>query len=174
MISLFFTFLSIIIIARVVLSYTQHRRSGLYDFAYRISEPILSPIRKRLPRSPVDWSPLVALIILNILGTFLPLFITAAAGGEWGAAWFIIYYSVFSTFSSLLTLFIIIFAVKYFNDLTGRNSYSLTVVLEASTEPVLRRIRNFLPFGYKRYTFWVALSVIVVMKILIDSKILKS
>ncbi len=171
MISLFFSFLSIVVITRVIFHYIGYNYGAFYNIVYNISEKVLKPIRSKLPPSPVDWSPLIALVLFDLLGKFLPLFITSAVGGEWGAALFILYYSVLSTMSSLATLFIIIFTVKFFNDLTGRGNYNLTMLIEAASDPVIRRIRQLLPFGYRKYSFWVSLVLIILLKITIDAQL---
>jgi len=40
----------------------------VYQFVYRVTEPVLEPIRRRLPQiGPLDWSPLVVLIAVWII-----------------------------------------------------------------------------------------------------------
>ncbi len=170
MIQLFFTILSFVIIARVIFHYIGYNYGTFYDIVFNISERVLKPIRKRLPASPVDWSPLIALVLFDLLGKFLPLFVTAAVGGEWGAALYVLYYSILSTMSSVATLFIIIFVVKFFNDLTGRGNYTLTMLVEAAADPIVKRVGRSLPFGYRRYSFWVSFILIVLFKAIVDSQ----
>lgn len=64
--------LTIIIFARVVVSWiTVGGSSGnnpFVAFIYQISEPILAPIRRILPRTGmIDLSPMVALLILWVI-----------------------------------------------------------------------------------------------------------
>ena len=43
------------------------------DILYHVTEPVLSPLRRILPRiDNVDFSPFVAIIILQVVSYFLP------------------------------------------------------------------------------------------------------
>ena len=68
-IRLFVTVLWFLLIARVVLSWTSPRGGGgLVAFVYQATEPILAPIRRVLPPTGgMDWSPLVAMLILGVI-----------------------------------------------------------------------------------------------------------
>ena len=59
----------LLLIARVVLSWTNPMGGGgLVAFIYQATEPILAPIRRVLPPTGgIDWSPLIALLILGTL-----------------------------------------------------------------------------------------------------------
>ena len=59
----------ILLIARVVLSWTNPMGGGgLTAFVYQVTEPILAPIRRLLPPTAgVDWSPLIAMLILGVI-----------------------------------------------------------------------------------------------------------
>lgn len=73
-----FELLDCLIIVRVILSWVPHDyRNPLIRFVYEITEPILAPIRKLIPRSamPIDFSPILAILLLQlaqklILGLF--------------------------------------------------------------------------------------------------------
>ena len=58
-----------LLIARIVLSWTNPRGGGgLVAFVYQATEPILGPIRRVLPPTGgIDWSPLVAMLILGVI-----------------------------------------------------------------------------------------------------------
>jgi YggT family protein len=58
-----------LLIARVVLSWTNPMGGGgMVAFIYQATEPILAPIRRVLPpTSGIDWSPLVAMLLLGVL-----------------------------------------------------------------------------------------------------------
>jgi YggT family protein len=58
-----------LLIARVVLSWTNPMGGGgLTAFIYQATEPILAPIRRLLPpTSGVDWSPLIAMLLLGVI-----------------------------------------------------------------------------------------------------------
>ena len=59
----------LLLITRVVMSWTNPRGGGgLTAFVYQVTEPILAPIRRVLPPTAgVDWSPLVAMLILGVI-----------------------------------------------------------------------------------------------------------
>jgi len=63
------TVLWLLLITRVVLSWTNPRGGGgLVAFVYQATEPILAPIRRVLPATGgVDWAPLVAMLILGVI-----------------------------------------------------------------------------------------------------------
>jgi YggT family protein len=62
-----------VILGRVLLSWFDP--SGRYQVSriiYDMSEPILAPARRILPAfGGVDWSPLVTMIVLNLLENFI-------------------------------------------------------------------------------------------------------
>ena len=62
-------FLWFMLIARVVLSWTNPMGGGgLTAFVYQMTEPILAPIRRLLPPSAgIDWSPLIAMLLLGVI-----------------------------------------------------------------------------------------------------------
>ncbi len=68
-IRLLVTVLWFLLIARVVLSWTNPMGGGgLTAFIYQATEPILAPIRRFLPpTSGVDWSPLIAMLLLGVI-----------------------------------------------------------------------------------------------------------
>ena len=57
------------LLARVVLSWASPSGGGgLTAFVYQVTEPILAPIRRILPPAGgIDWSPLVAMLILGVI-----------------------------------------------------------------------------------------------------------
>ena len=68
-VDVFFTLLSLAILARVLLSWVRvSPYHPAVDFVYRITEPILAPLRGVLPPvGMVDISPVVAIILLQII-----------------------------------------------------------------------------------------------------------
>jgi YggT family protein len=64
---LFATLLWLLLIARVVLSWTNPTGGGgLVAFIYQVTEPILAPIRRVLPPTGgIDWSPLIAMLVIG-------------------------------------------------------------------------------------------------------------
>lgn len=43
----------------------------IVQFLYRVTEPILEPIRRRLPIMAIDISPIIAFVIIYFLNSFL-------------------------------------------------------------------------------------------------------
>ncbi|WP_422448204.1 YggT family protein [Thermoanaerobacterium sp. DL9XJH110] len=78
-VELFFQFLYLMIIIRVFLSwFPTAAQSGLARFIYQVTDPILEPFRMLLerfmPRGPgfyIDFSPIVALVVLDIVKRFV-------------------------------------------------------------------------------------------------------
>jgi YggT family protein len=68
-ISLLATVLTILIFARVIISWTNPMGGGsLTAFIYQATEPILAPIRRLIPPAGgFDWSPMIALLLLGVL-----------------------------------------------------------------------------------------------------------
>lgn len=68
-IRLFVTVLWFLLIARVVLSWTNPRGGGgLVAFIYQATEPMLAPIRRVLPPTgAMDWSPLILMLLLGVI-----------------------------------------------------------------------------------------------------------
>ncbi|MEE9912957.1 MAG: YggT family protein [Deltaproteobacteria bacterium] len=63
-----------IIVARALISWVNpDPYNKLVIFLYRITEPVLRPIRKMIPRHslPIDFAPLVVLLIIIFLQYFL-------------------------------------------------------------------------------------------------------
>ncbi len=58
-----------LLIARVVTSWlTPTGGGGVVAFIYQVTEPILAPIRRAIPATGgIDWSPLVAMLLLGVL-----------------------------------------------------------------------------------------------------------
>ncbi|MCE7927438.1 MAG: YggT family protein [Dehalococcoidia bacterium] len=71
-----FTFIQMLtwaIIARALLSWFPiDQGSPLYQMLYRVTEPIIDPLRKVLPSTGMlDLSPMAAIIVLMVLGQFV-------------------------------------------------------------------------------------------------------
>jgi len=68
-IKLLSTLLWVLILARVIISWTNPRGGGpVVAIVYQFTEPILAPIRRVLPpTSGIDWSPLIAMLILSAI-----------------------------------------------------------------------------------------------------------
>jgi len=75
-IDLLFRILQLLILVRVILSWLNiypHRYSNpLVNWVYEITEPILAPLRNLIgPVGMLDFSPLIALIVLQIVEQIL-------------------------------------------------------------------------------------------------------
>jgi len=68
-IDLVFTLLSVAILARVLLSWIRvSPYHPAVEFLYRITEPILAPLRRIIPPfGMVDISPIIAMLLLQII-----------------------------------------------------------------------------------------------------------
>lgn len=66
--------LTIAIIIRSVLSWFSPRPTNILSvILYRITEPVLAPLRRIIPRAGmIDFSPLVAIILLQLIASLLP------------------------------------------------------------------------------------------------------
>jgi YggT family protein len=71
--SLLSVVLWILIIARVLVSWVAPTGGGgLVAFIYQVTEPILAPIRRVLPPTAgIDWSPLVAMLLLGVISRLI-------------------------------------------------------------------------------------------------------
>ncbi len=66
--------LEIAVIGRVLLSYVQPQgRSSIAQFLVMITEPILGPIRRRLPSTGgFDFSPIIVVLVIGAVVRALP------------------------------------------------------------------------------------------------------
>ena len=66
--------LTIAIILRAILSWFSPRPTNrLAMILYRVTEPMLAPLRRIIPRAGmVDFTPLVAIILLQLISYLLP------------------------------------------------------------------------------------------------------
>ena len=68
------TLLYLIILARILLSWFPNvsRENPMVSFIYFMSEPILGPIRRRLPTTAVfDFAPMIAILLIFIIQEIL-------------------------------------------------------------------------------------------------------
>ena len=72
--------LTLAIFVRVILSWIRVQLPfGLNDFLFSITEPILGPIRRALPSmGGIDFSPFIAIILIDILSRILRLIVLSA------------------------------------------------------------------------------------------------
>ncbi|MBA7504672.1 hypothetical protein ES705_30034 [subsurface metagenome] len=66
--------LSLAIIFRAILSWFSPRPTNILAvFLYRVTEPLLAPLRRIIPRAGMfDFTPLVAIILLQLIARLLP------------------------------------------------------------------------------------------------------
>ncbi len=65
----------LLLLARVLMSWVNPRfDSPIARFLYDVTEPVLAPIRRALPATGmIDWSPLVAFVVLSVVAAALGL-----------------------------------------------------------------------------------------------------
>ncbi|WP_338055074.1 YggT family protein [Sulfobacillus harzensis] len=66
----------VVLMVRIVASFFPPRTDGLWSrvagFSVRVTEPVLAPIRRRIPlMGMMDLSPLIAFFLVDIAGTLL-------------------------------------------------------------------------------------------------------
>lgn len=65
-VDLFVTIFNLLLIARVLGSYILRPSGRLYVGLVELTEPMLVPVRRLLPKTPgVDWAPLVTFFLLQ-------------------------------------------------------------------------------------------------------------
>lgn len=70
--NLFLNSLVVLTLARVMLSWLYPQmRNTLVFWVWRLTEPFLAPLRRALPRTGVDFSPWVALILIFLARGFI-------------------------------------------------------------------------------------------------------
>jgi len=74
----FFNVLYVVLFIRILLSWFPHSRGRFAFYIYRITEPILSPVRKVIQRSPlggpgmmIDFSVIFTLLLMFLLRDFI-------------------------------------------------------------------------------------------------------
>ena len=70
--NLFFTILRWLILGRIIISWIQLKGNNpLTQIIYEITEPILAPIRRLMPRSGMglDFSPFIAIVLLHFINS---------------------------------------------------------------------------------------------------------
>jgi YggT family protein len=61
-----------VIIARAIISWVSPDPfNPIVRFLYRATEPVLRPIRRRLPDMPIDFSPMIVVVGIFFLRSFL-------------------------------------------------------------------------------------------------------
>ena len=64
--------LTIAVVGRALMSFISPRGEDPVSMVLtQITEPILAPIRQFLPQSPLDFSPIIAIIVLQLIGRVL-------------------------------------------------------------------------------------------------------
>ena len=64
------TVLSILIFLRAIISWSPgiiDPRGPIAEFLFTVTEPILAPIRSLMPRMMFDFSPMLAILLLNVI-----------------------------------------------------------------------------------------------------------
>ena len=62
----------ILIFARIILSWVNFGGYQIRDLVFRLTEPMLAPVRRIMPATPgLDLSPMIVLILASVLHRFL-------------------------------------------------------------------------------------------------------
>ncbi len=77
LVDLLFTLFIFLIFARVILSMARiDPYHPVAQWVYRLTEPLLGPIRNIMPRTGmIDWSPMIAMFLLIILRQIVLMFL---------------------------------------------------------------------------------------------------
>ena len=71
-IQLFVWALTIAVVGRALMSFISPRGEDPVSMVLiQITEPILAPIRQFLPQGPLDFSPIIAIVVLQLIGRVL-------------------------------------------------------------------------------------------------------
>lgn len=64
---------SLVLLARVLLSWFPNidQSNPIVQFLYQVTEPVLQPIRDVLPRTQIDFSPLVVFVLISVIARML-------------------------------------------------------------------------------------------------------
>ena len=65
--------LMIAVIVRIVFSWVAPRSFGnpIFQLSYRVTEPVLRPVRNLFPPSGLDFSPMVVMVALSLISNAL-------------------------------------------------------------------------------------------------------
>lgn len=168
---IFYTLLVILIFSRILMPFFGMNHGQLYDNIYFYSEKILAPIRKILPRSQIDWSPFAALLILNLIRSFLLPLVGLIVQGNFRGAVFLTFLTLLSLLSTILSFFIIVIIVKIVNDKVKGHYVGLTHFLNTLTYKPIIAVKQFLPENLKKHTIWVILVLLIILKLLTERAI---
>jgi len=167
-INMFFTLVIFLIIARVFLSYMGQSYGKFYNFVYKYSEYILKPIRNKLPYSSgIDWSPLVALIGINLIRSIILFGWDYLMRGDIISFIIVIIITSINFISSMLILYAFLVIAKMFINYTGAGYGRFAYVIKTVTEPVLKIVRKQLPMQYKKYTDIIAIVLLFAIRYLL-------
>ena len=125
--------------------------SPLMRFLSRAADPVLNRARRVCPLilGGLDFSPLLALIVIRFSGAVLGMWLWDMGRGA-PPAWivFLVASELLQLLHSLTWLLIIIMAIRLLMSLTRPSPYNLIVQLVYGlTEPLLAPLRRFFPLG---------------------------
>lgn len=152
LVSMIISLYSIAIVLRIVLSWGQLGRQNfgsVYSFLSRITDPYLNLFRSipGLQRGMMDFSPILAMIVLSIIGN---IFRIAAAEGRitLGLILALIANAAWSVISFFLVLLIILMAVRIFYELKpSANSINYISILDSLLKGFIDTVHRLLFSG---------------------------
>ena len=143
---------SYVIIVRVLLTWINpNPYSPVMRFLSQATDPVLNLGRRffNLTFGGIDFSPLVVIIVVQLLGTVLGQWIIALGQGQPATSLIpILLLEVVSILNSILWMLIIIMAARLIMALVKPSPYNNIVqVIYGMTEPLLAPLRHLLPPG---------------------------
>jgi len=141
-----------IIVARVLLSWVSpNPYTPVMRFLIKITDPLLLWARRVIPLTlgGLDFSPILAIIILQLGGSVLGRWIWAVGEGSPASVLLpILAFALISLISSLAWLLIIIMGLRLIMSLVHPSPYNILVqIVYGLSEPLLAPLRRFFPPG---------------------------
>lgn len=142
------TLLDLYLIAYILRFLLQWARADFHNplsqFILRITDPVLRPLRRVVPGwRGVDLSPLIALLLLQLVVTAVLIFMATGAAINLGM---LLYYAVLRIIVGTIRLYFVAILVHVILSWVSPGHWNpLVSVLHSLTGPVLRPVRRILP-----------------------------
>lgn len=142
------TLLDLYLIAYILRFLLQWARADFHNplsqFILRITDPVLRPLRRVVPGwRGIDLSPLIALLLLQLVVTAVLIFMATGAAINLGM---LLYYAVLRIIVGTIRLYFVAILVHVILSWVSPGHWNpLVSVLHSLTGPVLRPVRRILP-----------------------------
>ncbi|MBN1970811.1 MAG: YggT family protein [Candidatus Delongbacteria bacterium] len=164
-----YTVFLFLMVARMFLSFSGNHYSSFYKFVYKYTEFILSPIRRKLPvTGMIDFSPLVALILLGVARGILAAFTIAVGSGEPSYFFYYIYYEFLNLLSSLILFLIILYFVKVLFKSWNKTYTPFYDTLNRITNFFSYRIEKYIPLKFRDRIDLITLAIFFLLLMIIN------